>query len=221
MTTDIVERLRELAEHHEGFFIDEAADEIERFRKDNTDLQNKVVMPLRQRVAELEADAVLVERDAERYRYLRDVAWHTGSLIFYAERYGPEDWDDHIDAELFARTAAADCHSGGLPSCRSHSHRGDGMSDELPQGYEPHELPVDYTGKLYIEGQMRAAIAAERERWRSAVNDEPELPGPMPRQMLEYMTSGESEMTEAMRAAVREIKRSILERATAIRKGTP
>jgi len=92
---------------------------------------------------------------------------------------------------------------------------------ELPKGYEPHELPADYEGKLYIEGQMRAAIAAERERWRSAVNDEQELPGPMPGPMLEYMTRGESEMTEAMRATVRETKRSILERATAIRKGTP
>ena len=25
----------------------------------------------------------------------------------------------------------------------------------LPQGYEPHELPVDYDGPLFIEGQMR------------------------------------------------------------------
>jgi len=26
----------------------------------------------------------------------------------------------------------------------------------LPQGYEPHELPADYTGPLWIEGQLRA-----------------------------------------------------------------
>jgi len=32
MTTDIVERLRKLAKHHEGFLLDEAADEIERLR---------------------------------------------------------------------------------------------------------------------------------------------------------------------------------------------
>jgi len=25
----------------------------------------------------------------------------------------------------------------------------------LPQGYEPHELPADYTGKLFTEGQMK------------------------------------------------------------------
>mgnify|MGYP003545831280 CR=1 FL=1 len=43
-----------------------------------------------------ERDAL--REDAERYRYLRDVAWHSGSLIFYAERYGPEDWDEAIDA---------------------------------------------------------------------------------------------------------------------------
>lgn len=38
----------------------------------------------------------------------------------------------------------------------------------LPSGYEPHELPADYTGLLWIEGQMRAygeaCAAAERER---------------------------------------------------------
>jgi hypothetical protein len=42
------------------------------------------------------------------------------------------------------------------------------VTDELPQGYEPHELPVDYEGNLWIEGQMRAygaaCAAAERER---------------------------------------------------------
>lgn len=25
---------------------------------------------------------------------------------------------------------------------------------KLPQGYEPHEIPADYTGNLWIEGQM-------------------------------------------------------------------
>jgi len=30
----------------------------------------------------------------------------------------------------------------------------------LPQGYEPHELPADYTGPLWIEGQMHAHAAA-------------------------------------------------------------
>ena len=38
---------------------------------------------------------------------------------------------------------------------------------QLPQGYEPHEIPADYTGSLYIEGQMRAFYAsrANRLRW--------------------------------------------------------
>ena len=31
---------------------------------------------------------------------------------------------------------------------------------KLPQGYEPHE-PADYTGPLFIEGQMRAVLARE------------------------------------------------------------
>jgi hypothetical protein len=35
---------------------------------------------------------------------------------------------------------------------------------KLPQGYEPHELPADYTGPLYIEGQMVAMVKqAKRE----------------------------------------------------------
>jgi hypothetical protein len=35
--------------------------------------------------------------------------------------------------------------------------------EEIPQGYEPHEIPPDYVGQLFLEGQMRAAIEAERE----------------------------------------------------------
>ncbi len=30
----------------------------------------------------------------------------------------------------------------------------------MPQGYEPHEIPADYTGPLFIEGQMNAAHAS-------------------------------------------------------------
>jgi len=42
----------------------------------------------------------------------------------------------------------------------------------LPQGYEPHELPPDYTGKLWIEGQMRqyAALVATAA-WEAAQAD--------------------------------------------------
>lgn len=56
---------------------------------------------------ELRAQVAALEVDAGRYKYLRDVAWQTGSLIFYAERYGPEDWDAHIDAALAARKGEA------------------------------------------------------------------------------------------------------------------
>jgi hypothetical protein len=42
----------------------------------------------------------------------------------------------------------------------------------LPDGYEPHELPADYTGELWIEGQVRqaqrAAVLADRARRVSA-----------------------------------------------------
>jgi len=34
----------------------------------------------------------------------------------------------------------------------------------LPQGYEPHELPADYTGPLFIESQIRAYAIAAIER---------------------------------------------------------
>jgi nicotinamidase-related amidase len=51
-----------------------------------------------------------------------------------------------------------------------------GNPGELPQGYEPHELPADYEGKLWIEGQMRAygaaAVEQEREKWASIVAPE-------------------------------------------------
>ena len=32
---------------------------------------------------------------------------------------------------------------------------GDHNMTQLPHGYEPHEIPADYTGKLWIEGQLR------------------------------------------------------------------
>lgn len=41
----------------------------------------------------------------------------------------------------------------------------------LPEGYELHELPADYSGSLWIEGQMHtyaaAQVAKERERLRA------------------------------------------------------
>lgn len=42
------------------------------------------------------------------------------------------------------------------------------MTDQLPQGYEPHELPADYTGKLWIEGQMNRYGQACYEEGRDA-----------------------------------------------------
>ncbi len=34
------------------------------------------------------------------------------------------------------------------------------MNDRLPQGYDLNTVPADYTGKLWIEGQMRYFAAA-------------------------------------------------------------
>lgn len=43
------------------------------------------------------ADNAALRADAERYRFLRDVAWHEGALLPFLERYGPFEWDDAID----------------------------------------------------------------------------------------------------------------------------
>ena len=43
---------------------------------------------------------------------------------------------------------------------------------DLPQGYEPHEIPADYTGPLFLESQMRAVIEAEREACAKACEKE-------------------------------------------------
>ena len=44
-----------------------------------------------------------------------------------------------------------------------------------PEGYEPHELPADYTGKLWIEGQVRrlyeAALEQEPVAWMVYTQD--------------------------------------------------
>jgi hypothetical protein len=42
---------------------------------------------------------------------------------------------------------------------------GQGYEMNLPKGYEPHEIPADYTGPLYLEGQIAEAI-------RQALDDE-------------------------------------------------
>ena len=38
---------------------------------------------------------------------------------------------------------------------------------KLPEGYEPHELPADYTGPLFIEGQMREYGEACVREWQA------------------------------------------------------
>ena len=43
-----------------------------------------------------------------------------------------------------------------------------------PEGYEPHELPADYTGKLWIEGQVRRLYETHppRREWRGLTEEE-------------------------------------------------
>jgi hypothetical protein len=44
--------------------------------------------------------------DAKRYRWLRDVAWANGMADVLCVRYGPEEWDEYIDATLAILAAA-------------------------------------------------------------------------------------------------------------------
>jgi hypothetical protein len=79
----------------------EAADTIDRLTAERDALREQLTLAEAVRAAQVAGvteGLENVQRDAARYVYLRDVAWHSGSLIFYAERYGPEDWDAHIDA---------------------------------------------------------------------------------------------------------------------------
>jgi hypothetical protein len=123
--TDLTERLRDHSRSEYGI-SSEAADEIDRLTAERdaatqaskweSDLCGQALEDRQASEAKyaaacdeidrLRAEVAGLREDAQRYKYLRDVAWETGSLIFYAERYGPEDWDAHIDAELFARVAA-------------------------------------------------------------------------------------------------------------------
>ena len=62
------------------------------------------------------------------------------------------------------------------------------------------------------KGAWDAATAAERVRCAVEVRNESELPDEMPDEMFEYMTRGRDEMSEALRAVVRETKLGILSR---------
>jgi hypothetical protein len=44
----------------------------------------------------------------------------------------------------------------------------------FPEGYALHELPADYTGKLWIEGQVRYLhrLTAAQRQWVGLTNDE-------------------------------------------------
>lgn len=44
------------------------------------------------------ADLDAMRADAQRYRYLRDVAWGDGSLVYFDHRYDKDEWDGKIDA---------------------------------------------------------------------------------------------------------------------------
>ena len=63
--------------------------EIERLREQNASQSVHIIA----QGGEIEG----LREDAERYRWLRDVAWHKGALLGLIERYGPFEWDDAID----------------------------------------------------------------------------------------------------------------------------
>lgn len=52
------------------------------------------------------ADLDAMRADAQRYRYLRDVAWGDGSLVYFDHRYDKDEWDGKIDAALAALKGA-------------------------------------------------------------------------------------------------------------------
>lgn len=52
------------------------------------------------------ADLDGMRADAQRYRYLRDVAWGDGSLVYFDHRYDKDEWDGKIDAALAALKGA-------------------------------------------------------------------------------------------------------------------
>ena len=60
------------------------------------------VSDLRALLADLDA----MRADAQRYRYLRDVAWGDGSLVYFDHRYDKDEWDGKIDAALAALKGA-------------------------------------------------------------------------------------------------------------------
>ena len=67
---------------------------------------------------------------------------------------------------------------------------GDYNMTQLPHGYEPHELPADYTGKLWIEGQLRQMQCSNEALLRQAlealVRAQPQILGVLPQQDVEY-----------------------------------
>lgn len=51
------------------------------------------------------ADLDAMRADAQRYRYLRDVAWGDGSLVYFDHRYDKDEWDAKIDAAIKGASA--------------------------------------------------------------------------------------------------------------------
>ena len=45
------------------------------------------------------------------------------------------------------------------------------MKDWLPEGYQPHEIPPDYSGPLFLEYQMGYAFEQGRDSVRAEMQD--------------------------------------------------
>lgn len=126
--------------------------------------------------------------EQQEYDYDHDLhtAWCNvamGLATDYAEAYCNHQCDDTKDnlAELGRTRRELKQHLFGQPASMTPAsvaalreietpadpeHMPDYVEEpaQLPQGYEPHELPADYTGPLWIEGQLRQFENAVRER---------------------------------------------------------
>ena len=74
----------------------------------------------------------------------------------------------------YAGTPAITVHGKAITALKAALEQPEQEPVAWPEGYEPHELPADYTGKLWIEGQVRRLYEASppRREWRSLSEEE-------------------------------------------------
>jgi hypothetical protein len=71
----------------------------------------------------------------------------------------------------------------------------------IPKGYEIHELPADYTGRVWIESQVRSMCSYATPQWVSLTDDEIEdILG----ESVELLYSGNFKAIRAIEAKLKE-----------------